>query len=173
MKLLELSLKELKKQGVPFVKLADLKPWEDNPNHHAEEVPEIVASLKRFGWTAPIIVRMADNEISDGHGRATAAKLLGIEAVPVIRREFSEYDSHLYAIANKKVAEASWFEPEALQNVIDGLGGEMPLDELKNMGLELEELDLGDGGFDDPGGGKGGKDKPTHVCPKCGFEWEQ
>ena len=68
--------------------ISSLKPWKNNPRTHSKkQIRQIAESLKRFGWTNPVLVDGADGIIA-GHGRVEAAKLLGLQSVPTI--ELSE-----------------------------------------------------------------------------------
>jgi DNA modification methylase len=65
----------------PIVRLL---PRPNNPRtHNREQIANIAASIKEFGWTNPILVG-ADDDIIAGHARLLAAQKLGMEDVPVI-----------------------------------------------------------------------------------------
>ena len=51
--------------------------------HSQAQVEGIAASMRRFGFTNPLLVS-ADGEVIAGHGRLAAATLLGLEEVPVL-----------------------------------------------------------------------------------------
>lgn len=56
---------------IEHVAVSDLAPYPRNPRTHSEEqVKVIAASIKRFGWTNPILVGN-DNDIIAGHEQAT------------------------------------------------------------------------------------------------------
>ncbi len=79
------SLKQLRAQGVPFLKLADLVPWKGNPLKLEDAlVDEMVATLQHVGWTQPITYRDEDRRIVAGHRRRLAATKLGLVEVPAI-----------------------------------------------------------------------------------------
>jgi len=73
-----------------------LIPRASNPRTHSrEQVANIAASMREWGWTNPILVG-ADDDIIVGHARLAAARKLGMEEVPVccdICRRHS--DAHL------------------------------------------------------------------------------
>jgi ParB-like chromosome segregation protein Spo0J len=46
-------------------------------------VAQIAANIHEFGWTNPVLVDGASGIIA-GHGRVMAARMLGLERVPVI-----------------------------------------------------------------------------------------
>lgn len=62
---------------VVYRPLAELVPYAANARTHSpEQVEQIAASMREFGWTSPILVDGARGIIA-GHGRVMAAKLLG------------------------------------------------------------------------------------------------
>jgi ParB-like nuclease domain len=116
--------------------VAQLIPAARNARTHSEEqVAQIAASIKEWGWTVPVLVDEAGSIIT-GHGRVLAAQTLGLDTVPVmIAAGWSKAKKQAYAIADNKLP----------------LNAEWDLDLLK---LELGELkdsdfDLGLVGFSD------------------------
>jgi len=62
--------------------IAELIPFARNSRTHSDEqVAQIAASIREFGWTNPILIDGA-NGIIAGHGRLAAARKLGIAEVP-------------------------------------------------------------------------------------------
>ena len=51
--------------------------------HDAEQVDQIAASIREWGWTNPVLVA-EDGTIIAGHGRVLAARKLRIAEVPVM-----------------------------------------------------------------------------------------
>ena len=87
-----------------------LSPRGSNPRTHSRrQIRQIAASIKRFGFTNPVLVDGAGGIIA-GHGRVEAAKLLGLEAVPTLCiAGWSEAEIRAYVIADNKIAEnAGW-----------------------------------------------------------------
>ncbi len=104
-----------------------LIPFAKNSRTHSEEqVGQIAASIKEWGWTTPILVDESNGVIA-GHGRLLAARKLGMASVPVIvAGGWSDHQKRAYVIADNKLAlNAGWDE--------------------KLLALELGELK--DGGF--------------------------
>ncbi|CAG9228768.1 ParB/Srx family N-terminal domain-containing protein [Burkholderia vietnamiensis] len=61
-----------------------LVPYDKNVKKHDDaQVDRIVESIKRWGWTQPILTE-SDGTIIAGHGRRLAALKLGMNEVPVI-----------------------------------------------------------------------------------------
>jgi len=94
---------------VERVPIEDLIPYANNAKSHPDEqVKKIASSIKNYGWDQPIVVE-ADDEIIKGHGRRQAAELLGIDEVPVIRRDdLSDAEAKAARIADNKTAESPW-----------------------------------------------------------------
>ena len=64
--------------------VASLIPYARNARTHSDEqVAQIAASIREWGWTTPVLVDEA-GQIIAGHGRVMAARKLGITEVPVM-----------------------------------------------------------------------------------------
>jgi|SRR5437868_7207507 len=95
---------------IRYTNLADLKPWPDAARRHSKaQIKQIIASIRRFGFTNPIIID-EDWQILAGHGRVAAARAMGLEEVPAIRIDtMSEADKRAYVIADNRLAlNAGW-----------------------------------------------------------------
>ncbi len=64
--------------------VSSITPFTDNPRQHSRaQIRKLQRSLKKYGWTNPLIIDDAGNLIC-GHGRLEAALLDQITEVPVI-----------------------------------------------------------------------------------------
>lgn len=92
--------------------VGSLVPWKENPRKNdGEPVRRVMESIKKFGFSAPIVARRANREVIAGHTRLKAAQALGIDSVPVRFLDISERDAHLLAVADNKLGEYSeWDE---------------------------------------------------------------
>jgi DNA modification methylase len=91
-------------------KVESLIPYVNNSRKHSDEqVAQIAASIKEFGWTNPILVD-GENGIIAGHGRLMAARKLEMDKVPVIElAHLSEAQRKALVIADNKLAlNADW-----------------------------------------------------------------
>lgn len=80
--------------------------------HGPEQIEQIRASLREFGWTMPVLVR-ENGMLIAGHGRLEAAKLEGIAEVPtIVARGWTEAQCQAYAIADNKLTEAGEWNEE-------------------------------------------------------------
>ena len=93
--------------------ISRLIPRVTNPRTHTpEQVAQVAASMKEFGWTNPILVG-ADNDVLAGHARRLAARQLGMAGVPFIQLgHLSEAQRRALVIADNQLAitGASWDE---------------------------------------------------------------
>jgi DNA modification methylase len=95
-----------------WVSVDKLVPWVKNPRKNEKAVEHAIASIKEFGWGAPLIARQENGEIIGGHTRIKAALKLGIKRVPVRYMTLNEMKAHALAIADNRVGEfSSWDEP--------------------------------------------------------------
>ena len=61
-----------------------LVPYARNARTHSnEQVAQIAASIREWGWTSPVLVDEAGTIIA-GHGRVLAAQRLGLAEIPVM-----------------------------------------------------------------------------------------
>jgi ParB-like chromosome segregation protein Spo0J len=91
-------------------KVADLVPYARNARTHSDEqVAQIAASIREWGWTTPVLID-EDGGIIAGHGRVMAAKKLGLSEIPVlIASGWSEAQKRAYVLADNKLAlNAGW-----------------------------------------------------------------
>src|SRR2546425_7837554 len=70
-----------------WVPLSSLVPFEGNPRRNDKTVPIVAASIRRFGWGAPMVARRANRTILAGHARRGAALLLAEQWTKATTRE--------------------------------------------------------------------------------------
>jgi len=90
--------------------VTELIPYVKNSRTHSDEqVAQIAASIKEFGWTNPILID-GNNGIIAGHGRLMAARKLGHKEVPTIElKDLTETQKKAYIIADNRLAlNAGW-----------------------------------------------------------------
>ena len=106
-----------------------LIPYARNAKQHSEaQVAQIAASIREFGWGAPILIDGQNNVIA-GHGRLLAARKLGITEVPVVPMEhLTDTQRRALILADNKIGENASWEDELLG---------IELSELKDAGFDL------------------------------------
>ena len=118
--------------NVKYRKVEDLIPYVNNSRKHSDEqVAQISASIKEFGWTNPILID-GTNSIIAGHGRLMAARKLKMDQVPTIELDhLTDTQRKALIIADNKLAlNADW--DTALLTI--------ELDELLKDGFALDIL---------------------------------
>lgn len=102
-----------------------LIPYARNARTHSDEqIAQIAASIREFGWTNPVLVDGA-NGIIAGHGRVLAARKLGLDTVPCIElAHLSDAQRRAYIIADNKLALNAGWDLEALSLELADLKGD-------------------------------------------------
>ena len=126
------------------IKVEDLIPYINNSRTHSDEqVAQIAASIKEFGWTNPILVD-GNKGIIAGHGRLQAARKLKMAEVPVVElKDLTETQKKAYIIADNRLAlNAGWDNEMLTIELNDLLADGFALDILgfdpKEIGALLE-----------------------------------
>jgi DNA modification methylase len=103
--------------------------------HSDEQVAQVAASIREWGWTNPVLVG-EDGGIIAGHCRVLAGRKLGLAEVPVMLAvDWTEAQKRAYVLAdNQLTLNASW-NPELLR---------LELEDLQSL-----DFDLGLIGFDE------------------------
>jgi hypothetical protein len=116
-----------------------LIPYARNARTHSDEqVGQIAASIKEWGWTTPVLVD-EDGGIIAGHGRTMAAKRLGLREVPVmVARGWSDAKKRAYVLADNKLALNAGWDDSMLALELKELG-EIGFD-LDLTGFSLDEI---------------------------------
>ena len=101
---------EVKRQAV-----ASLVPYARNARtHSADQVDQLVASIREWGWTIPVLVDEGGGIIA-GHGRVLAAAQMGLDDVPVMTaRGWSDEKKRAYMLADNKLALNSGWDAQLL-----------------------------------------------------------
>jgi ParB-like chromosome segregation protein Spo0J len=158
-------------------KVDDLIPYARNARTHSDEqVAQLAASIKEWGWTTPVLVDEG-GEIIAGHGRVMAARKLNIDEIPTMTATgWTKAQKQAYILADNKLPlNADW---------------DMGLLKVEMQDLDSEKFDLSMTGFDmdeisvlfeidnfkEIEGVKEfqeeGFQEFQHQCPKCGFDFD-
>ncbi len=175
--------------GTGWVHVDELKPWEKNPRKNDPAVPKVMASIREFGFVAPIVVWRGGNRMVAGHTRLKAMRALlkedeaftakgapGPAMVRVVFHEFeSEAQADAYALADNKLGMVAAWDDSLL---------------LEQLGAMSETL-IAASGFDAILQGAATPTQPPrqvtftagatkvdvdgmvfqHRCPRCSFEF--
>ena len=107
-----------------------LVPYARNSRTHSDEqIGQIAASIKEWGWTTPVLVDEAGSIIA-GHGRTLAAQRLKMTEVPVmVASGWSDAKKRAYIIADNKLALNAGWDNEMLA---------LELGEIGELGFDLD-----------------------------------
>lgn len=116
-----------------------LVPYNKNARTHSDDqVEQIAASIREFGFTNPILVD-SENGIIAGHGRLMAAKVVGLDQVPVIVLDhLTDAQRRAYILADNKLALNAGWDDALLSEELRTLDGEDF--DLSVIGFSDEEL---------------------------------
>jgi DNA modification methylase len=126
---------------IEYTPVRELRPHPNNARTHSKkQIRQIARSIEKFGFCNPVLVDDA-KQIIAGHGRVEAAKLLGINAVPICElSHLSEAERRAYILADNKLAENAGWDRELLAIELQGL---IELDvDIELTGFEMAEIDL-------------------------------
>lgn len=113
-----------------------LIPYDKNARTHSDEqVEQIAASIREWGWTMPVLVD-EQNSIIAGHGRVLAARKLGLPDVPVVvARGWNSAQKRAYVIADNQLALNAGWDKSLLTGELGAL---------KEANFNLDLLGFGD-----------------------------
>lgn len=155
---------------VELASVDELAPYVGNAKlHSAEQIDQIAASIEQFGFNDPIGVWTNSEGVKvivEGHGRLMAAKLLGIDKVPIIKLDHLDDDARrAYVHVHNQTTLTSGFD----YGILD--------EELRELEFDWEEFgfdtfssaiewangveELTDENFQEP-------EKDLCQCPQCG-----
>lgn len=137
------------------VNIDRLVPYARNARTHSkEQILQLRASLREFGFVNPVIVDK-DLNIIAGHGRILAAKEEGITEVPCVFAEYlTEAQKRAYIIADNRLALNAGWDAEMLSvEIADLQGADFDISLLGFDNAELNKLmsgieDVKDDDFD-------------------------
>jgi DNA modification methylase len=94
-----------------------------NPNKHPDKQLKLLAKIiQHQGWRQPITVSNRSGFIVRGHGRLQAARLTGVDKVPVDRQDYAtEADEWADLVADNKIAELADTDDDRLKELVKEL----------------------------------------------------
>lgn len=155
---------------VEQVQLDTLKPYSGNAKKHTnEQIDAVEQSIKQFGFRNPILAwhnEAGEAEIVAGHGRAIAAKKLGIKEVPVVFvDDLTDAQRRMLTHADNQTTMMTGWDYDQLTYELDVLGADF---EVNDFGFDVGSIDWADGveelseeTYEEP-------EKEQLVCPACG-----
>lgn len=135
----------------------ELIPYARNARTHSSaQITQIAASIKEFGFLAPIVIA-EDNTILCGHGRFYAAQKLGLKKIPCVKEShLTDAQKRAYIIADNKLSINAGWDDELLAVELSDLQGEgidlsitgFDEKELADLFEDKSKSDVEDDGYD-------------------------
>lgn len=154
--------------AIEMRKLSELKERKGNPRRHdLDQIEQLTRSMRKFGWTMPLLVD-EQGEVIAGHGRRRAGMLLGYEEGPVIvARGWTDEMKRAYCLADNKLALNSEWDQKLLRAELKTLvAGDFDMELIGFTDDELGALII------DPNSLKSADNDAEEVkmtkCPACG-----
>jgi ParB-like chromosome segregation protein Spo0J len=148
------------------IRVADIKPYENNPRRNTDAVRFVKNSIEQFGFKIPMVLD-TNNVIVCGHTRYMAAQELGMEEVPCLYADdLTEQQIKAFRIADNKTAEMSAWDFEKLDIELQDIA------DIDMTEFGFQNTDFNEGALDDLFTDAPEKEKePKKIqCPHCG-EW--
>lgn len=102
-------------------KLAELKPYENNPRNNDEAAEYVANSIKEFGFKVPIVID-SEGVIVAGHTRLKAAERLGLKTVPcIVADDLTPEQVKAFRLADNKAGEIATWDFEKLDIELSGI----------------------------------------------------
>ncbi|TIP29594.1 MAG: DNA methylase N-4 [Mesorhizobium sp.] len=123
------------------VSIDALIPYANNARTHSKkQINQIANSIKKFGFTNPVLVD-ENNNVLAGHGRLAAARLLGLKEAPTLSiTHLSAAEKRAYIVADNRLAEKAGWDKQILAIELQAL---VDLDfDVTLTGFDIPEVDL-------------------------------
>jgi DNA modification methylase len=121
------------------VRVSELVPYARNARTHSDDqVAQIAASIREFGFTNPVLVD-GERGVIAGHGRLLAARKLGMTDVPTIElSHLTPAQKRAYVLADNRLALSAGWDGDLLRVEL----GELQADgfDLSLTGFDLDEI---------------------------------
>lgn len=154
--------------------ISDLIPYARNARTHSDEqLTQIAASIREFGFTNPVLIDERDGIIA-GHGRVMAARKLGMETVPCIRlSHLTETQRKAYILVDNRLPLNAGWDEELLA---------LELGELNEADFDLSLIGFTDDELDAYLSGQEIASEPEDdmsdlsdliTCPNCGEQFDK
>ena len=137
--------------NINSINIQKLKFYDRNPKQHdSDQVRQIAASIKAFGFNVPILAD-SNGEVIAGHGRLLAAQQLGLDTVPVINLDhLDEQQKRAFMLADNRLNElgGGWNKELLSLDLSDLLDADFDIeltgftkDDLQDTGLAITDED--------------------------------
>jgi len=119
------------------IRIDEISNHERNPKQHPDkQIRLLEESIKRFGWTNPVILS-ADNIILAGHARVKAAIELGQDTIPCIRTKLSGAEADAYLLTDNRLSDIAPYDRDILAELLS----DIPSDLAEITGFDQVQVD--------------------------------
>ena len=119
------------------IRIDEISNHERNPKQHPDkQIRLLEESIKRFGWTNPVILDK-DGRILAGHARVKAAIAAGNDTVPCIRTKLTGAEADAYLIADNRLSDLAPYDRDILAELLSDL----PKDLAELTGFDSSDID--------------------------------
>jgi len=119
------------------IRIDEISNHERNPKQHPDkQIRLLEESIKRFGWTNPVILS-ADNIILAGHARVKAAIELGQDTIPCIRTKLSGAEADAYLLTDNRLSDIAPYDRDILAELLS----DIPSDLAEITGFDQIQID--------------------------------
>ena len=120
--------------------------------HSAKQIEKLAASIREFGFNAPVLVD-GKGVILAGHGRLEAARKIGLKQIPVVPlTHLNDAQRRAYILADNRIADEATWDEDLLAAELAALSADGFDLELTGFAIsEIDDLlDHSAGSKDDP-----------------------
>lgn len=155
---------------IKTIELKNLIPYDKNLRKNDEAVKYVAASIREFGFKVPIVIDR-NNVIVAGHTRYKAAQELGLKDVPcIIADDLTDEQVRAFRLADNKTAELAGWDFEILAEELEDICDIS----MASFGFESDDdMDKIIDKFFEDSESENNSRKKKHICPNCGYEFEE
>lgn len=154
--------------NIELILTSDLRPHPKNNNKHPKsQIKKLADSIRTHGFRVPIIISKLSGYIVAGHGRMEAAKLLGMESVPVIFQVFTtSEEEYAFLTSDNIISQESSIDFTAIRKEMTELMSSIPNLDLTSFAVDPDFLE------EKKKQAKPKKEITVNVaCPECGHSF--
>ena len=168
--------RRLQKVQVRKIPIGQLNPAAYNPRKDLQpgdpEYEKLKRSIQEFGYVEPIVWNKRTGNIVGGHQRYKILLDMGMQEVDCVVVDLDETKEKALNLALNKI-QGDWDDLK-LKDLLQELDARefdleltgFDMDEIEDLMTQFAPIDIDDADDD------GGQNKQLHICPKCGFEFE-
>jgi DNA modification methylase len=128
---------------ISYRPLDELRPAPNAVRRHPKrQIKQIARGIENHGFLVPVII-YGDGVIAAGHARVEAARLLGMQQVPVVHVDhLTDEQMRMFAIADNKLAEGGIWDLDALRIEFAEIAMAAPEINQDSSGFHIAERDI-------------------------------